>query len=168
MWRGGNTHTGDLDYFQTEINLLIREYSDHDFSFVGIDKHNVYKFLGKKNVTVLKGIDPNYYYLRLQNIGAKVLMVPLAPNQFNLAKSNVAFIEGTWAGMAVVAPNTLEWGKPGVSNYFERGTFYRTVEKCIESDQTKNVELAWQYICDNLLLSNVNNMRVEILKNLVA
>lgn len=168
LWRGGNTHSGDLEFYKDEIIELIAGNIKTTFYFAGIDSHYLDGFTFYPNVTLLPGIDPNLYYINLQRFGSKCVMVPLVDNIFNFCKSNVAFIEATWAGMMTVARDFVEWNKPGVKNYEFRMDFQALTQFCIDAFDEDAVNQSWQYICDNLLLSKVNKQRAEILKNLLA
>jgi hypothetical protein len=98
--------------------------------------------------------------LRLNN--PEWLAVPLNDNAFNKAKSDLAFLEGTWiGGAAIIAPEWLpEFYHDGVLHYGEKALSY--LIKGIKNNKYKSFAYyneAVQYIKNNRLLSKVNEVR---------
>ena len=92
-------------------------------------------------------------------------VVPLKVNTFNVSKSNIAWLEGNVSGAVTVAPKMEQWERPGVVNYSSN----EELEKVIYELQTneKYRRSCWKasrnYIEENLLLSEVNKKRLEVL-----
>lgn len=176
FWRGSGSHIGDLDYYKSQIQRAMSENPDHRFTYVGSDMAELYWFFddtfypeNTSNGQLLDPLDPYDFLFNIRLTGAKACQVPLVYNLFNLAKSNIAAIEGAWAGMAVIAPDWDEWKMPGVLNYKMKDDYYKLLNAICknEVDVEKMSNDTWQYICDNLLLTKVNVQRMKLIKALV-
>jgi len=89
----------------------------------------------------------------------------LSDTPFNRAKSNISWIEATYAGSSVIAPEFLpEFANmPGVITYNElMDSVFENVKDFNKSLAITN-DLSWRYIKENLLLSQVNNLRYQSL-----
>jgi hypothetical protein len=86
------------------------------------------------------------------------MFVPLVDNEFNRAKSNIAWLEGTWAGAKTIASDLPEFNKPGVTVY-KPGELPR-------NNFTPDSEISWDYISKNLTLDLINASREHILDTL--
>jgi hypothetical protein len=99
-----------------------------------------------------------------------VHIVPLKDFHFNRCKSNIAWIEATCAGAAVLAPDFEEWRRPGVVNYTDPKDFEGKLVGLMESYDNgrmhPNVTLSRAYIHDNLGLGQLNRERYAILNQL--
>jgi hypothetical protein len=104
------------------------------------------------------------YFDKLRNSPASTLFVPLVDDTFNRGKSNCAWLEATWANMAVVhfndGPDTFlpEFDRPGILSLMEWLADVRLSEAREES---------LQYILENLTLGRVNALRQELLDGLL-
>lgn len=176
MWRGSGTHIGDVDQFKYEVQQIMIEHADHKFFWIGSETHQLYHVFdesfyphSKGNAHKLEALDPNLYLLSIEQLGSKVVHVPLADNLFNRAKSNIALIEGSWAGMATIAPDWQEWQLPGTLLYKNNKDYYDLMNSALKGDidVVKSASETWQYVQENLLLSKVNMLRMKILKELL-
>ena len=176
LWRGSDTHIGDVDYYHKEIQAVMADYPDHKFLFVGSDINGMYHIFDEAfnrnmmgNAHRLEPLDPNIFLNSIQALGSKFIHVPLVDNLFNRAKSNIAMIEGAWAGMAVIAPDWKEWQLPGVLNYNSPGDYYNLMSACLSGaiDYKAKAAETWQYVSENLTLTKVNMLRYKILKELL-
>lgn len=176
FWRGSGTHIGDVDYFKTEIQTAMSGNKDHKFTFVGSDISELYWFFDDTffpnnigNSELLDPLDPYDYLYNIKTVAAKACHVPLVYNLFNLSKSNVAALEAAWGGMAVIAPDWIEWDMPGVLKYKTKEDYLKQLNAVCrnEVDVEKLSNQTWQYICDNLLLTKVNVQRMKLIKSLL-
>jgi hypothetical protein len=103
------------------------------------------------------------YNQYIYDLSPSINIVPLVDSIFTRCKSNISFIEGTWAGAACLCPDIPEFQKDGVVNYKEN--FGYLLEKLMKSQsfRQENYEKAYQYIQDNLLLSIINQKRIKII-----
>lgn len=169
MWRGSETHVRDLMSQKDSIVQLTKDYKGITFFFCGYNPWFITD--GLKNVHISKGIDPLEYFPLLRRIKPRVLIVPLAKNAFNEGKSNIAWLEATYAGAVCVAPDLPEWQKPGVLRYEPESqkSFYSTVCRAISAPKEHS---AWhdakQFIEANLLIEHVNESRFEVIRDLLS
>lgn len=165
IWRGSDTHIYDLMHYQTAINKCTKEFPEYEFTYMGFYPW----FLApSKNVHFQKARDIVDYFAVLYNLHPTVVQVPLFDTNFNRCKSNIAFIEGSYAGAVCIIPHW--WGEiPGTLQYKDDATYYEAVRKVLagEVNIKEMNELSWQYVKDNLLLSDINKKRVEVIKSLV-
>jgi hypothetical protein len=97
------------------------------------------------------------------------MQVPLADSIFNRCKSNIAWIEGSFAGAVCLVPDWEEWQMPGTVRYSNPAEYGEKMKLLLNNNfnYRKYNDLSWEYIMDNLTLSRVNGQRIEILKGLV-
>lgn len=161
-WRGTNTHFADL--LSHKENLVD---IDRRFRFEETPAPS-WLFFGA-HPWMLEGTLPNIRhipsmsimrYMELFQIEAPFLhVVPLAYSKFNLCKSNISWIEASYAGAAVASPNWPEWQKPGIAAFGE------VTASC---DFERRAALSWEYICDELFLSKINQQRADIVDYLMG
>lgn len=166
-WRGSNTHVRDLVEYHTGISDFIDRYPQQNFEFIGYNPWFITE--GKSNVEYKKPMDLiNYHgYLGLRN--KKAFFVCLADNDFNRAKSNIAWLEATWAGAVMIAPNWDEWKRPGVLNYSNDREFMDIMEDVITSDfKQTNWFISQNEVEENYCLSTMNGIRKTLLNKLTG
>jgi len=168
LWRGGDSHLYDLLRYTRIINKLLQNYKDWKFTFMGYLPAMFKSEYG--NLFYERSTDPYIYFDKLASSGATALHVPLQDSQFNRCKSNIAWIEATYAGAVTIAPAWDEWKMPGVLNYKDDDEYYNLVSKVISGDidTRRMVERSWSYITDKLTLSRVNELRVQVVKHLLS
>ncbi len=175
VWRGSDTHVADMVYFGNAILDAIEKSSDM-YHFLGYNPWSITNavpfhapgIFGEPaaRVWVHKSEDNFNYHKLLKDLSPRIMHVPLIDNSLNAAKSNIAWIEATFAGAVTIAPAWAEWKKPGVICYssFEEYTQLLTT-------QTDDFGKAWaqskDYIQTNLLLSQVNELRMDMLLRLI-
>jgi hypothetical protein len=100
-----------------------------------------------------------------------IAFVALRDNEFNRAKSNIAWIEAAYAGAAVVAPNLPEFEQPGVRLVDPGGLPALDALRQLV-DQPKLVrDLNWaarDFIRSSLRLTGVNQLRAQIVEKLLS
>jgi len=168
MWRGSDSHTADLMAFGNALNLLMDTYKDWHFVYMGM----LPWFLASPhgNTTYLPPTDPIYYFEKIAQVASPVIHVPLEDSLFNRCKSNIAFIEGAYCGSVVVAPDWEEWRKPGVLTYKSEDEYMSLISDVLEGrvNAREMTDLSWAYIKENLMLTDVNELRVELVKSLLS
>lgn len=108
LWRGSNTHDGDLMAFRD----VFRDYPNVAWIFMGSNPW----FLSKQHGGHLEHInhipwDANIlnYYDTLGQVKPHYVIVPLEDNPFNRAKSDIAALEATLFGATPIVPRWPEW-----------------------------------------------------------
>lgn len=168
LWRGGETHQLDLMTHTAELVNCITKLSTWKWHFCGwypwmLANQNT------KNVFHSPGVDVVPYHKNIHNVAPKAMIVPLANHLFNHCKSNIAALEGIFAGAVCIVPDWEEWQIPGTLKYTNPAEFRGHLED-IYNCRVKVTELnetAWQYINDVYPLDIINLKRIEILKSLV-
>lgn len=171
FWRGSATHLKDV---LTVGQQLVASASDPRF------KRWKFNFLGDEPVLVTErfpenmaichpGLEPGAYMDFLNALNPALMIVPLMDSPFNRSKSNIAWIEGVYAGAAIVAPDLPEFRRPGVINYKGNKEFGETLNRCLageENLQQKNEE-GWECIKETATLTKVNHLRMSLIDALI-
>jgi glycosyltransferase involved in cell wall biosynthesis len=170
MWRGSPTHRQDLNLMSAGALSLSKKYK-FSWMFLG-DNPWFVDFMPKDLVQVIPAQDIIDYFGFIKKMSPGIFIVPLQKNEFNKSKSNCAYLEATYAGAVVLAPDLWEWRVPGVIHYKEDATGKSNLHEKLEEMMTGKIdfmahwEQAYKHIKDNLLLSNVNMKRQSIVEGL--
>jgi hypothetical protein len=170
MWRGTNTHTADVASVAPQIAELSKLYPNWRWLFMGVDYRMLEAFMAPGTYGYAGNFPEMSVYLRkLQQLSAPIHIVPLEDNEFNKAKSNLAWLEATWAGSAVIAPDMEEWNLDCTIPY-ETGKFGQVVSGVMhDPDMIKEfAEASWELIQSEYLIEHVNQKRLEIFRSLLA
>ena len=188
-WRGSNTHNSDFKTIINEFISIQNKYRDWSFTFLGKLGYHLkgepVKVKGKDgkeevlpnpfknyvnqiysgNIYPIDEMDIIDYFLYLKQLAPQIQIVPLENRIFNINKSNIAWIEGTYSGAVTIAPNVEEFRKPGVLLYNTPSEFHYLLESCIKGDidLQDNYKASFDYIQENLMLSKVNNIRKQVI-----
>lgn len=166
LWRGSETHSIDLFFYGDEIYNAQTNYTDWDFLYFGWNPWFIPQTENRKHIN---STDPVLYFKQLHGLSPRAMQVPLVDSLFNRCKSNIAYIEGSFAGAVCLVPAWEEWTMPGAITY-QNLEEYREKLGIILNEKvnfSKYNTLAWEFIMDSLTLEKVNKQRVEILKTLV-
>jgi hypothetical protein len=167
MWRGSDTHHVDLMQFSDAIRSCMNR-DDWEWMFFG---YNPWFIPKTRHIPTM---DPVMYFRTIRQINPGVMYVPLVDNVFNRCKSNINWIEGTMAGAVVLIPNfeSWEWSSntdalvyQDSENLTERLSWLMNGESQLLRRRIH--QEAVQYIRENLLLSKVNQQRIEIIEQLI-
>ena len=164
VWRGPEAHIFDLMTFSKEINQATQEFPEWRFMFMGFSPW----FLSKTdNKGHIPSLDIVVYYKTLFDMAPACMHVPLHDNTFNRCKSNISYIEASYAGAVCICP--AWWSAPGSLPYTDNASYYEAIRSVLsgEVDKAKLNREAWEYIMDVLPLSKVNVQRLEILNSLL-
>lgn len=171
FWRGTNTHQQDLMSVAKEIVETAKANPTWNWTFLGYIPWFIVKALPKGKVTCIQSvaIDLMQQFINEQARPA-IMMVPLElGSKFTICKSNIAWIEGTMGGAAVLAPNMEEWAHPGVTLYSSPGDFSSKLGKLMADYETKpeilkeKVRISRKVIDEQFNLQTVNKAREEII-----
>jgi hypothetical protein len=188
-WRGSNTHNHDFKTILANFIDIQNKYKDWNFTFLGkLGYHlrgepikvkgkgskeeilpnpfkNYVNQIYKENIYPIDEMDIIDYFLYMKQLAPQIQIVPLENKIFNINKSNIAWIEGTYAGAVTIAPNLEEFRKPGVLVYDSPAEFEYILESCIKGDIDLNqhYKKSFDYINENLLLSKNNDIRKQLI-----
>jgi hypothetical protein len=165
LWRGTATHQRDLMEYSTAIKMVSVEQLNTVWGFVGYDPWFITEELGARAVK-FPVIDMFQFHQALCGMRPKITIVPLHDSGFNRSKSNIAALEASLAGSAVLAPAWQEWTMPGVYTYENATEFADKLTLIIKNDVTSKASMTWKYIQENLLLTHSNALRLKTLESL--
>jgi len=160
-YRGGASHEADMYQNINDVVSTINNNTDWEFRFQG----SRFKFLEDRTSDNHTYTDPftiMQFYKSYHDLNPNIAFFPLITNTFNDGKSNISFLEATYAGAAFMGNRNLsEFNLPfvipiqnGFKDEFEKvkNDFYRL--EILNND-------SWSWILENRLLSNINKLRVE-------
>ena len=170
-WRGKNhLHDKNLRRFKEPITNVGLKHKDVKFFFYGnqIDDEFFPEGFNYEHMDATKDIFP--HILRMQELKAKIHIVPMEDIDFNHSKSMISWMEATLNGSAVLAPGWLEWRRPGIINYNNKEEFEILLNEMIEGKHNLQAcyEKSLDYIENNLSLKIINKERVKILSRLLG
>jgi hypothetical protein len=168
FWRGSKTHDKDLAEYAKEIVQVSRENPEVTFAFLGSNPWFVKNGMNSSQYIFYRGVDPYDYFKAVATLAPVGFQVPLHENEFNKSKSNIALLEAAYFGSTCLVPKWDGWDLPGAITYTNRKEYAEGLRAIIQNKNGAHEigEQTWEYIEDNLLLSKVNQKRLEILKNL--
>lgn len=164
LWRGAGAHQKDIWLYSKEISKCMEEFKDWRFMYLGYWPWFLEKF-GNSGFNELEDIV--LYYKNLFKTAPACVQVPLADNVFNRSKSNVAAIEGSYAGAVIICPDY--WNMPGTLSYSSPETYYEALRSVLAGEVDLVVQglICWEYIMDCLTLSRVNIQRIELIDSIL-
>jgi hypothetical protein len=164
-WRGSNTHRHDLLSVKDALINTSKTSDGWAYTFIGNDTWFVSDEI--KNCFTFGEMDIIDYFKFTKELKSAIQIVPLVDNEFNRAKSNIGWLEGTYSGSVTIAPDLIEFKYPGIVNYVDN--FVYKLEKAIKSKEYRKEKYleSYEYIKNNLLLSQINNQRLNIIEALL-
>lgn len=163
LFRGGGSHVGDI-YYPGTVEWIVKMMNTHKtwkWYWFGQDYEYI-KYRHKwNNYYHNPGGSTVQFYKSIHDTNASVFYYPLADNLFNRSKSACSFIESVSAGSAYFGMTQfLEFQKPGIKPLKDMADVMKMPD-VLEKMQAES----WEYIQDTLLLSKVNELRLERLLN---
>lgn len=160
-WRGGDSHEGDIYDIgiPEKIVKMVNTNTDWTFKFFG----QRFKYLEKRcgeNYIIAGRASTIQFHKMMHKENSCVFFYPLADTMFNRSKSNIAWLEATYAGSAFFGSKLPEFSHSSISD-FEVLAGMSKRKKLNEVDLKKMNEDSWSIICESYLLSKINNLRVE-------
>jgi hypothetical protein len=168
LWRGSNSHDYDLLKIVGSVRPYAEKHPEWHWVFLGHKPWVLTQDLPKEKWNHVGWNSSVAGYLNtLNRIQPTIVIVPLVDHGFNRCKSNIAWIEGTFANAAVIAPRWESWDRPGVVRYDSASDFSKTLHDCLAGgvDLKWHVTESWKDIRENLVLTKVNRKRFEILRS---
>lgn len=169
IWRGSKTHLKDLNLMADAAIDLSRRYPEMTWLFLG-ESPWFADFMPPKSVISAEAIDPVEYFNFLSVVRPSILVAPLVDCDFNRAKSNIAWLEASWAGAAVLAPRFAEWQQPGLTTYREPADLRTRLEEMIVTRMSSGIDSAsqsWNHIRRHLTLDTVNYQRIDVIEGML-
>lgn len=163
IWRGGGSHEEDVYEVADGLVPIINTNQDWEFNFWGHRFTYMEQRCGDNYICRI-GMSLMQYFKALHQLNPQIAIFPLVNNKFNESKSNISFLESVFAGAAFFGNYQLfEFDKPGIMAIKELDVLFKIDRDFLIEEHDKS----WNYIQDNLLLSNINKIRTErIIANL--
>ena len=158
-YRGGTTHEVDVYSQINDWIEIINKNKTTQFYFMGARFPYLESRCGD-NYLIIPGTHILDYFRNFHSMNPNIFIYTLENTKFNQGKSNISWIEATYAGAAVIAPEFLpEFIRPGISNF--TGSLKEIFNKVKGDNNVLKLmnELSWDYIKAKLLLSHVNQQR---------
>ena len=166
LYRTGENHAMDAWEYRKEIVSVMNTNPNWALHAIGHD----HDFLRTKikNYQYLGDFSIHQYFAQIKNLAPEISIVPLIDNEFNHAKSNIAWIESTIAGAATLTPNWWKLNKVS-ETYKNKATFETGLRKLISSQNLRQeyYEKSKELIQKKYSLSKVNKKRLEIIKSVL-
>jgi hypothetical protein len=111
------------------------------------------------------------YFEYLKLVNPTIAFVTLSDSLFNRCKSNIAWIEATYAGAVTVCPDWDVWELPGVLHYQDIHSFEWGLNSAMSfSDQQfqEAYALSLSFMLDTLRLSKINQLRSQLLHEVLS
>lgn len=159
-WRGSRTHDKDLSLVHEQLKILQDFAEGWEIYFYGEIDYLTQDLLDLSRVKIFPYSDTIDFFKAFKSSSAAIHIVPLEDNAFNRSKSNIAWIEASWAGAAVFASRLPEFNQPGV----------QPIENFLNiklEDLSQQVETSRSFIKENLLISKINHKRLNIIEGLI-
>lgn len=169
LWRGSNTHQYDLKEAIPAIFEASEKFPDYQWVFIGY-RHPELSGL-KEKAKFIPMMHMMAYFELLQEMRADVAIVPLQDNVFNRCKSNIAFLEGHYAGASVIAPTWNEWADVDCLYYdsFAEALLNTLDIHSISPDVSEQCwNNAHSTILDSFILSKTNEKRIQLIRELAG
>lgn len=157
LWRGGASHQADVYAHTTELIEVINGNTNWDFVFMG-DRFIYLEINCGKNYHSVSPKPLMEYFSTILKANPNIVIHPLRDTDFNKSKSNIAWLEATYAGAAFFGNKNLpEFNLPFIAPICNLDLGMMGGGEYIE----KNNADSWEYIKENLLLSKINELRIE-------
>lgn len=172
-WRGSDSHKNDLLSYIKNIVAAIGSTPNYTWKFIGYHAWEIPHALGMPSfggrVQWVSGQQFWTFYRNFGIINPDLNIVPLEFTDFNMSKSNIAWLEAAMAGAPSVVPNWEMWDKPGALKYSTPEEFQNHI---IEGSKDKaNLRKlrneAVDYITTELSLDKINQKRMAIIEELM-
>lgn len=169
LWRGSQTHDGDLEAHTPDIAACMEKHPTWTFVFVGNPFWKTIRTLqaiDAKRVVVVPAMDPIDYLKFMAATKPALVMVPLEDSPFNRAKSSCVWLEATHAGAVTLAPDWEEWHRPGILNYDD--DFGDELDGFMSGKYNAEdaVLKSRKYIANGMTVSQANDTRLMILRRM--
>jgi|GEM_PF-858201 hypothetical protein len=162
LWRGGQSHEADVYSYQKELVSLIKKNKKWAFVFFGDRFMGIQmQCEGVGNYIPVSPKPLMEYFDKIHKLNPQIVFHPLRDTAFNRSKSPIAWLEASYAGAAFFGNRQLEeFNKTCIFNFNENMIKFHADDLRIANKHS------WECICENYLLSKVNELRKERLLSL--
>lgn len=145
LWTGSSSHLPDLEILKEPLSKILKKYPNVKLYLQGpLDFEKIFPEIA---FTKLPPVDFSEYLNLIQSIDADIALLPLLPNEFNVCKSNLKYLQMTLMEAACVASNV---GPYSTLNHRNNAMLATTSED-------------WYSMLEELVINET--LRASILKN---
>lgn len=170
IWRGSTSHMRDVLSVSNEIVDVITNSKDFEFEFIGDRLWYLTDRCPREKVVITGAAPVREYFKYIHAWSPKVMFAPLVNHVFNKAKSNIAWLEATFAGAVCVCPDMPEWQNKGALNYTNGPRFKELFQMALDLSDSDHKRL-WQesmdVVSERYDLNKVNKERERIIGGLL-
>lgn len=162
LWRGGQSHEADVYSVAKELITAINKNKKWGFFFIG-ERFVYIELQCKGNFNPISFMPLMQFLTTIRDANPNIVFFPLRDTPFNRSKSIISFIEASYSGAVFLSNKELpEFNKEFICSFGDMGA----ILKENNTDLLRKINLkSWEYICDELLLSDINKIRVDRLLN---
>ena len=170
LFRGSNSHEKDLIEVGADLIDVLRAHPEVQFHSMGYLPWMINECIPSAQWAFSPWSDPFIYFQQLCELRPMVVVHPLEDNLFNRGKSNCSWIETTVANAPFITRKLPEFEKPGILTYSTPEEFAVVLEKLLKGDYPLDalVDQSWGHIKENYTLEKANELREELILNLVS
>jgi hypothetical protein len=172
VWRGSDTHQKDLMVFKDEIIEAANSDAARTWTwqFIGTNPWYVTDHMPHEKTLYCAPLDVMEYHELIYKIRPSLMVVPLHDNTFNRSKSNIAWIEASFAGAACLCPDWEEWRQPGALLYKNQKQFKEILMAVInkEIDVADQARKSWAAIQTYFTIEQTNELRRQCFARLLG
>lgn len=171
FWRGGTSHMSDMQSVIDPLRKAHEKYPDREWNFLGAKPWPIFSAIPDSSKVKLHLPMPLItYFKRLSDFNLELAIFPLMDSPFNWCKSNIAWLEATYAGMPIVCRDWPSWPGPSCAfTYATADDFFKGVVYALESSKLGDTchRNSVDLVNEKYLLSDVNEDRKALLEEFV-
>jgi len=161
LWRGGVNHINDIRTETESIKYILETHNDWNFVTIG---ERLPEYDRVKNHQHIGRLSMHDYFGFMLQLNPAIVIAPLEENKFNMLKSNIVWQEATISGAVCVTPefsSCCDGIKYCYSIRDELDRIMKNRRLIYENFKSSVVSLRKNYY-----LSNINKLRLKIIKSL--
>jgi hypothetical protein len=123
LWRGSSSNIANIHEFAEPLIRIIRKCTGMHFVFQGHLPYKITDNIPKDSYTFSPWTTIPDCLITSMAMQPSIAFVTLRDTPFERSRSNIAWMESTMAGAAVLAPDFEEWQQPGITRYKDTADF---------------------------------------------
>lgn len=166
FWQGSNTHDEDWAECFEAVDRVMQERPDVMMVIMGHLPTLVQKVATQPHwqnrIQFLGPVEPEAYFRLIKHVRAEVGLAPLTNNWFNMAKSNIKWMENAMIGMPTVASDVRPYSdtiSPGEDGFLCSTTdeWKTAIDNCLDDERLRKrtVENARKHVRNFFDIANV-------------
>ncbi len=161
LWRGSDTHGESLEFYKEEIIKCMDETKDYVWGFFGFCPQFAIDHLPSSRIRIYATDGCIEYLNTLLSLRPRMMYVVHNDTDFNKSRSNIAWMEATYAGAVCLTPDTKEWSTLPSFKYSGKENFVQQFVAALSSDEI-HIDNSRDHLIANYQLDNVNTFRKQL------